>query len=123
MAAEQLLYPRGRIAMDNGDLADVTNVKIDLTNNAKQIHTIRQKGAGYTLGTEECTVSFDLVISENGQERDWIGTCKKGTTKQVRLKVPGETFTVNGTVKQVGIEMPLDDAIKQSISFIGKMED
>src|SRR3954471_18049568 len=121
MAAEQLLFPRGRIAMDSGDLADVTNVKIDLTNNAKQIHTIKQKGAGYTLGTEETTVSFDLVVFENGQERDWIGTCKKGTTKQVRLKLPGMTITINGTVKQVGIEMPLDDAIKQSISFIGKM--
>lgn len=109
--------------MDSGDLLDVTNVKIDLTNNAKQIHTIRQKGAGFTLGTEECTVSFDLVVSENGQERDWIGALKKGTVKQIRLKVPGQTFTVNGTVKQVGIEMPLDDAIKQSVSFIGKMED
>lgn len=123
MAAEQKLYPRGRVAMDSGDLADVTNIKIDLTNNAKQIHTIRQKGAGITLGTEECTVSFDLVISEDGQERDWIGNCKKGTIKQIRLKVPGQTFTVDGVVKQVGVEMPLDDAIKQSVSFIGKMQD
>ena len=123
MAAEQLLYPRGRIATDSGDLFDVTNVKIDLTNNAKQIHTIRQKGAGFTLGNEECTVSFDLVVSENGQERDWVGKLKKGTVTQLRLKVPGQTFTCNGAVKQVGIEMPLDDAIKQSVSFIGKMED
>lgn len=123
MAREQKLFPRGQVAMENGDLADAVNIKIDITNNAKQVHTIRVKGAGVTLGTEETTVSLDLVISEDGQERDWIKALKKGTIKQLRLKVPGATYTVNGVVKQVGIEMPLDDALKQSVSFIGHTED
>lgn len=123
MAAEQKIYPRGQLAMENGDLADAVNVKLDYTNNAKQVHTIRQKGAGVTMGVEEATLTFDLVVSEDGQERDWIKKAKAGSIEQCRMKVPGATLVVNGVVKQVGIELPLDDAIKQNIVFIGKLED
>lgn len=123
MSAEQSLYPRGRIALDSGDLIDVTNVKVDTTNNAKQIHTLRQKGAGFTLGVEETTVSFDIVCSENGEERNYIDMLKRGLVKQVRIKIPGRTMTVNGTVKQMSVELPIDDAIKQTVSFIGHMSD
>jgi hypothetical protein len=123
MSAEQLIYPRGRIALANGDLVDCTNVKIDHTNNSKQVHTILKKGAGITQGNEETTVTFDLVISENGPERDWISYLKKGLIKQLRLKLPGLTLTVNGVVKQSAIDMPLDDAIKQSVTFIGHTSD
>ncbi len=123
MAAEQKIYPRGRIAMTTGDLVDVTNVKIDTTNNAKQVHTIRQKGAGITLGNEETTVTFDIVVSEDGEERDWLEALKKGLIKQLRLKIPGRTMTVDGAIKQLSTELPLDDAIKQSVTFIGHLQD
>lgn len=123
MPTEQLVYERGRIAMGSGDLIDVTNVKIDLTNNGKQVHTLRQKGAGNVLGTEETTVTFDYVVSDQGEEADYFAMCKNGTIKQLRLKIPGRTMTVNGIYKDVSIEMPLDDAIKGSCTFIGKMED
>lgn len=123
MATEQRIYPRGQIALGNGDLIDVTNVKVSTTNNGKQVHTIRRKGSGVTTGVEETTVTFDLVVSEDGEERDWLIMLKKAQIKQIRLKVPGRTMTVNGIVKQDDLELPLDDAIKQSITFIGHMED
>ena len=123
MADQQKLYPRGRIALGNGDLIDVTNVKIDTTNNAKQIHTLIQKGAGFTLGVEETTVTFDLSISEEGEERDWVKFLKQGSVQLLRLKIPGRTMSVNGVVQSIGDELPLDDAIKQSISFIGALQD
>lgn len=120
MSQEQLLYPRGRIAMTTGDLVDVTNVKFEFTNNAKQVHTIAQKGAGIVQGNQESTVSFDLVVSEQGLERDYYGYLENGLIKQIRLKVPGMTFTINGMVKSLSAELPLDDAIKVSVTFIGK---
>ncbi len=120
MSQEQLLYPRGRIAMSTGDLIDVTNVKFEHTNNAKQVHTIVQKGAGIVQGNTESTVTFDMVVSEQGLERDYYGYLQNGLIKQVRLKIPGSTFTINGMVKQISAEIPLDDAIKVSITFIGK---
>lgn len=123
MPEEQKIYPRGRIAQGNGDLIDVTNIKLDHTNNAKQVHTIRQKGAGVTMGTEECTVTFDIAVSEDGLERDYINFVKKGRIKQLRLKIPGETITVNGVYQTDSFELPLDAEIKLSMTFIGHMED
>ncbi len=114
-----LIYPRGRIAYGAGDLIDVTNVKVTQTNNAKQVHTIRQKGAGITLGVEETTVTFDSVISQDGQERDYFTLVKKGTITQLRMKLPVETITVNGTFQSRDFELPLDDSIKLSITFVG----
>lgn len=120
MSQEQLLYPRGRIAMSTGDLVDVTNVKIDHTNNAKQVHTIAQKGAGIVQGNHETTITFDISVSEQGLERDYYGYLDNGLIKQIRLKIPGSTLTVNGMVKQLAAELPLDDVIKVSVTFIGK---
>ncbi len=116
-------FPRGRLATKSGELVKITNVKLDSTNNAKQIHTMKTKGAGVTLGVEEHTLSFDLVVGEEGEERDWYEQMKKGSINQVRVKVPGRTITIEGTVKTIGLELPLDDSIKQSIQIIGAMTD
>lgn len=116
-------YPRGQIALGTGDLLDVTNVKITHNNGAKQVHTIRKKGAGISLGVEETTVTYDTVISQDGQERDYFALVKKGTIKQLRLKVPGETITVTGAYQSRDFELPLDAPIKQSLAFIGHMTD
>lgn len=120
--ADVKFYPKGFVAMDNGDLVQVTSVKIDTSNNAKQIHTIRRKGAGITLGVEETTVSFDAVVDEEGVERNFFRRLQSGEIRQLRIKLPGETRTVDGVVKDESLELPLDDAVKYSIVFIGKQE-
>jgi len=121
--ADVLTYPRGQIALGAGDLIDVINIKYDHSNGMKQIHTIRRKGAGVSPGVEETTVAFDMVISEEGAERDYFKLIKKGTISQLRLKIPGETITVNGAFSKRSIEMPLDDAIKKNVEFVGHTAD
>lgn len=117
------IYPRGQIALASGDLIDVTSVKISTTNNAKQVHTIRQKGAGITLGVEETTVSYDAAISQDGQERDYFALVKKGTIVNLRVKIPGETMTVEGTYSMRDFDLPLDSEIVLSMSFVGHLVD
>ena len=117
------VYPRGQIAFGSGDLIDVTTVKISTTDNSKQVHTIRQRGAGITQGTEESTLSFDAVIGEEGQEANWIQYVKTPTITQLRVKIPGETITIVGKFKTRDIELPLDDAIKLTMEFIGHVTD
>src|SRR6185436_8097716 len=112
MAQDQKIFPKGQIAMGNGDLVDVYNVKHEITNNAKQIHTLRRKGAGMTLGTEETTVTFEATVSEDGPERDYLKAIKRGLIRQLRIKIPGETLTINGMATKRSLELPLDDAIK-----------
>lgn len=122
--AEQLIYPQAFLAQGNGDLLQVTNFTLNLTNNAKQVHTLRRKGSGVTLGTEESTVGFDFAIDEDGAERDYWKDVQRGTIRQLRAKIPGgKTLTVNGAYQGVDLDAPLDDATKGSASFIGKLED
>jgi len=117
------VYPRGQIALASGDLIDVTNIKVSTTNNAKQVHTIRQKGAGITTGVEESTVSFDAAISEDGQERDYFALIKAATIVNLRVKIPGETLSFEGAFTTRDFDLPLDSEIALSMSFVGHLVD
>lgn len=125
MAQEVLKYPQAALAMGNGDLVQVTNCTVTLTNNGKQVHTLRKKGAGVTLGTQETSVTFDFAIDETGPERNYWRDVMRGTIRQLRLKAPGgrTTLTVNGIFTGCDTDAPLDDATKGSCTFIGHMED
>lgn len=117
------IYPRGFISMDSGDLIDVTDVKVTTTNNAREKHTLRQPGAGFTIGVEETNVSFSFIVSEDGYEREYIQAVQRGLIKQLRVKIPaGQTFVINGVYKDHDLEIPLDDAIKVSMTFIGHLQ-
>ena len=122
MAEPQKLYPRGRMALGSGDLIDVTSVKLSTNTNIKQIHTLRQRGAGIVQGNQETTVTFEIAISEQGEERDWFDLLERGLIRQIRIKVPGRTITVNGAVGKIDVDVPLDAEVKYTIEFIGKLE-
>lgn len=124
MADDQLFYPQAFLAQGNGDLMQVTNFRIAFTNNSKQVHTIRKKGAGFTMGNPECTVTFDAALDENGLERDYYKAARKGEIKELRAKLPGGvTKVVSGIYQAVDCDGPLDDAVKVSCTFIGRLED
>ena len=121
---EQLLYPQAFIAMGNGDLVQVTNFAANLTNNAQQKHTLRRKGAGFTDGVIESTVTFTAIIDEDGSEHDYWRLVQKKLVKQLRVQVPGgKKLTFNGRFKSVNTTGPLDDATSLECEFIGHMED
>ena len=117
------LFETASIAMGNGDLVSVTNFDLTLGVNAKQVSTLRKKGAGTHKGEETCSVTFDCVVGENGEEADWIALVKTRTVKALRAKVPNRTMTINGEYGEVKIASSLDDAIKYSLSFVGHMDD
>lgn len=119
-----LLYPQAYLAMENGDLAQVTDFRVSMQNGAKVQHTIRRRGAGISFGNEECSVSFNFVIDEEGMERSYVRYLQQRKIKQLRAKLPGgETLTMNGAISQVDVDGPLDDATKGSCTFVGKTED
>ena len=120
---EQQVFEHARIALGNGDLVDVTNLNYSLSDGSKQVHTLRQKGAGWTQGIEETTVTFDAVVGENGEEADWVTYVKFNLKQQIRIKIPGRTITVNGKFNSLTIDGPLDSEIKESLTFIGKTVD
>lgn len=117
------VFPHARISLDNGDLFYCTNVKYSLTNNAKLVHTLRQKGVGTVQGTEDTTVDIESAVGENGEEIDGVAYVKRHVIKQIRIKIPGRTITVNGSFTSYSMDGALDSEIKVSLSFIGKTED
>ncbi len=122
MADDQLIFPQAYLAMGNGDLVQVTNFRVGFKNGAKQMHTLRKKGAGIVLGNPETTCSFDSAIDEDGVERDHWRSAQKGEIKQLRAKLPGgKTLVVTGAYSSVDCDGPLDDAVKVSCEFIGKL--
>lgn len=122
MADELKVFPTGRLALGNGDLQQVTNVKHEYNNNGKLIHTLRATPAGVFKGSIDSMLSFDAVVSEDGYERDYFKQILNGTISKFRLKVPGETITVNGMATKRSLETSTDDAIKYSIEIIGRTE-
>lgn len=123
MSNELPVFPRGAIALDNGDLVQVVNVKVDQKKaGTKIVHTIRQQGAGIVLGNEETNATWEFVNPEGGAERDYYKMLRTGKVKKVRIKVPGETFAIIGVVHGRGLELPVDDAIKGTVEFMGKTE-
>lgn len=124
MATSQLLYPQAYLAMENGDLAQVTDFSLTISTGAKQIHTQRRKGAGISFGNEETSISFNFVIDEQGLERNYVRAAQKKQIKQLRAKLPGgQTLAINGAFSEVKVDGPLDDATKGSATFVGKTED
>jgi hypothetical protein len=123
MSADLPVFPRGAIALDNGDLVQVVNVKVDQKRAGTKIqHTLRVQGAGVVLGNLETNASWEFVTPEGGAERDYYSMLRTGKVKKVRVKVPGETFAIIGVVHGRGMELPVDDAIKGTIEFMGKTE-
>jgi hypothetical protein len=123
MSADMPVFPKGSIALDNGDLVQVKNVKVDQEKVGTQMeHTLRQEAAGIFIGNEETKLSWEFVTPEGGAERDYYKMLRTGRIKTVRVKVPGETFAVKGVLTKRSMELPFDSAIKQTIEFLGKTE-
>jgi len=120
---EQELFAKAFLAQGNGDLVRVTDFSVTTTNNGKQVHTLREDGAGVTLGVRESTVSFNFVVGERGFERNYIKDVQDGKIVQLRAKFPGgKVLTLNGIYTNVKLDGSIDDATKGSCEFVGKLE-
>lgn len=121
---EPLFYPKSHIALGAGDLVQVTNFRLATTNDAKKKATLRKRNAGFTLGVETSTLSFDMEIDEEGVERDYLNMIRTGETQKVRIALPGGQQRVfTGVATSETLEQPLDDALKASIEMIGGVEE
>ena len=123
MADQELKrYPRGQLAIGNGDLQQAIVSRFSFTANTKLKHTLRQSPSGYVLGTRECTGSFDLEISEDGPEIEVFDAIDEGEIKNFRYKIPTVTKTIEGVFTSVDVEEPLDDAVRFTVNWIGKLK-
>lgn len=116
------VFPKGQIALGNGTLKQVTNIRHRITNNGKLIHTLARSPAGTFKGNIDTELSFDAYVDEDGYERDYFRDVVEGRIKQFRIKVPGETIAVTGINTERSVEIQTDDGVKYSVSGIGRSE-
>lgn len=116
-------YPRGAIGHGSGALVEVENVGLDIKTNTKLKHTIARSPSGYTMGTNEATLTFKMNIGENGAERDFYTSLATGNVEGFRLLLPGSlTFRVTGVVTGTKYDLPLDDAVTVDVEVICKVQ-
>lgn len=116
------LFPKGAIAMDNGDLQQVLTWSLDYKNGLKLKHTQRSEApVGIVKGNQEATLSFECEIPAEGAEKDYFEMVRTGKIKTVRLKVPGKIYTMEGALSSVKYDAPIDDAVKVSVEMMGRV--
>lgn len=124
--SQQEVFAKAYLAQGNGDLVRVTDFSITYINGGKQVHTLREDGAGVTTAPRECTISFNFVMGATyGMERDYVKAIQDGEIKQLRAKTPGapsRVFAVTGIYTQCTINGPLDSAVNGSCTFIGALD-
>lgn len=119
---EMKQFPKGAIAMGNGDLVQVLTWSLDVKNGLKLKHTLRSKApVGVVLGNEEATLTFEAEIPAEGSERDYFELVKSGKITQLRLKTPGKTYVMDGALSSVKFDAPIDDAVKVSCEAMGRV--
>lgn len=123
MADDFLDYPKAQVSLGSGDLLDVQDVTLALTDNEKNVSTLRQNPAGSTGGARGAELSFKSAISKEGFERDYIANWKKRKVVQARLKLPGKVFPVTGRLTKPQITSNVDNWIEFSVSLLGRLDE
>ena len=118
---ELKVYPKGQIGFGTGNLKTCTNCKFSFKNGAKLKHSLALTPSGVAFGHHEVTGSLEFEINEEGSERDIISDVRKGRKRQFRFKDATSTDTIIGVLDGVDKEMPSDDAVKMTCTFIGKL--
>lgn len=122
-APAQLLYPQAYLAMENGDLQQVTDFRITLSVNARILHLFRQPASGLIFGPQEARGSFNFAIDEEGIERRYVDALLNRKRKQLRAKLPGgQILILRMGFAAVDLDGPLDDATKGSCTWLGRCE-
>jgi hypothetical protein len=122
MATEFENYPKGRVAVQGGELQDAYDVQVAFEDGETLVHTFRNKGmaAGSTGGKRKATITFKSAISQVGFERDYLGRWDNRQKTQARFKVPGKTITIVGRFTKPSISSNVDNFIEFSIAIEGK---
>lgn len=113
-------YPKGQVALGSGDLLDVFQWSLEFEDGEKVVSTLRRNPGGSTHGTRSATMNLSTAVPHTGFERDWLGKYKKREVVELRLKIPGTTFTLVGRLTKPKVNGSVDDFIHFDISAIGQ---
>lgn len=114
-------FPKGKIAVDGGELQDCHDVVFGLVNGRKPVHTFRKGGkpSGSTGGAKAASMTFKMFVSRAGFERDFLAAVDRGTVKRLKFKVPGKVITTVGPYTKADITTNLENAVEITVAQEG----
>lgn len=123
MADDELkIYPGGQISFGGGgDLQDATSASFDVKNNSKLVHTLRLSPAGVQKGVLEATGTIDLVVSEDGPEREYVAKAMSGEKVSALYKFALLDVSFNGVIDGVSGELKTGEASTMKVTLVGKI--
>ena len=114
-------YTPGQVAVGQGKLRDSTMAKFSYTNNGKLKHSMLRPSNGFVIGSEECTGSIEIEVTDTGPERDFFGDIRKGKVVKFQYEIPTLNVEITGIYTGIDVELPTGDAVKLTLSWIGKL--
>lgn len=115
------IFPKGQVAIGNGQWQHCTGCKFTYENGADIVDTFG--GSGFTTGPRKGSASFETAIGVNGQDIDTLKKIKNGEPVQVRFHFPaGRTVTMTGVFDKTDFDFSMDKAITESLSMKGIVE-
>lgn len=124
MSKEFENYPKGRIAVQGGELQDAFDIQCTFEDGENEVHTFRNGGmaAGSTGGKRKAEITFKSAISEAGFERDYLGRWRGRKVTQARFKIPGKTIVVEGRFRKPQISSNVDNFVEFTITIGGSFD-
>jgi len=112
--------PRGQISFGSGPLQLIVDFDAKTANGVKLKSFLRRNPGGYVVGAKVVTGSFNLMVSEDGDERDWHALVDKAEVMPLVVKSPGGVRrTLKAILTEVGDKTSVEDGYARSISFTG----
>ena len=113
-------FPRGQVSFGKGPLQLIEDFDAKTTNGGKLASFLRKNPGGFILGKRAVTFSMNLMVSEDGDERDWETIVDKGTVQRLGVRKPdGTRKTLLCILTEVGDKTAVEDGYRRAISGTG----
>lgn len=117
-----LKYPKGKVAIEGGELQDYTNGDGSIEDGCKPVSTHRNGGMahGVVYGSKSAKFTFTSIISSEGFERDILGKHNREESVEARFKFPGgRVLTINGGYTGLSWKDAVDGAVEFTCTVTG----
>lgn len=112
--------PRGQVSFGSGPLQLILDFDAKTANGVKLKSFLRRNPGGYVVGAKVVTGSFNMMVSEDGDERDWDQLVDEAKMQRLIVKAPGgKRKTLNCILTEVGDKTSVEDGYARAISFTG----
>lgn len=114
-------HPRGQVHLNGTQLMQATMGRFTAKNNAQLKHTLARSPNAIVTGNIEADGSIEIDVPEEGTEFDYIRLVTTGKKVSFQFEIPDQNVTVEGMFTSIEGELPLNDAVKFTLAWIGKV--